>query len=116
MKTPRGRDVRDGEVWRLSKRQEDEKAKNMSERQGERRAGAGQEADGGWRCQRCQKLLHRSRGLTKETLNLVTQTSLVTLQESSCGVTGGGGRAHSAGRREEGTQCAEDFCFVLKGR
>lgn len=90
MKTPRGRDVRDGEVWRLSKRQEDEKAKNMSERQGERRAGAGQEADGGRRCQRCQKLLHRSRGLTKETLNLVTQTSPVTLQESSCGVMEGG--------------------------
>lgn len=44
MKTPRGMDVRNREVWRLSKRQEDEKAKKMSERQGEMRAGAGQEA------------------------------------------------------------------------
>lgn len=47
MKTPRGMDVGDREVWRLSKRQEDEKAKKMSERQGEMRAGAAQEA--AWR-------------------------------------------------------------------
>lgn len=47
MKTPRGMDVGDREVWRLSKRQEDEKVKKMSERQGEMRAGAAQEA--AWR-------------------------------------------------------------------
>lgn len=47
MKTPRGMDAGDGEVWRLSKKQENEKAKEVSERKWERRAGAGQEAAGG---------------------------------------------------------------------
>lgn len=84
------------------------------------RAGASQEAAYSkafaWRRERCQlhqMLLDRSRELTKETFNLVTQTSPVTLQKSSCGVMEGVCSSHR--RREEGTECTEDFRFVLKG-
>lgn len=72
MKTPRGMDVGDGEVWRLSKKRENEK---VSERKWERRAGVARRLQedkhlhGGRRCQLCQMLLDRSRVLTKETFD-----------------------------------------------
>lgn len=72
------------------------------------RAGAGQEAAcskaSAWRRERHQlrqMLLDRSRVLTKETFNLVTQTSPVTLQKKQLWCDGGGVLIAQDGERKE---------------
>lgn len=56
-------------------------------------------------------LLDRPRVQTKETLNLVTQTSPVTSQKSSCGVMEGARSLHRTERGRDRGRRGILFCF-----